>query len=132
MKSNRRYRRLTEIIRACVIRIDLKFAKFRFTCIQYVRSVYHPKCIQRLILGIIRTVTEAYESHRMLADLRAPKRQGKIHGFLIYLHTSYSSIRNFQQQRFAKARLILIFYAHISCKNDCNNFLLLNTNPPLT
>ena len=30
-----------------------------------------------------------------------------------------------------KTRLILNFYAHISCNNDWNNFLLLNTNAPL-
>jgi len=127
VKSNRRYRRHTEIIRACALRID--FAHFRCTCIQYVRSVYHPKCTQRLIIGIIRTVSEAYESHRMLADLRRQNGMVKEHGFFIHLHPSYSSIRNFQQQRFAKTQLILNFYAQMSCQNDWNNFLLLNTNP---
>ena len=29
----------------------------------------HPECAKRLIIGIIRTVTEAYESHQLLADL---------------------------------------------------------------
>jgi len=42
----------------------------RCTCIQYVRSVYHPESTKRLIVGIIRTVTEAHESHLLLADLR--------------------------------------------------------------
>jgi len=54
-----RYRRLTEIIRACALRIDLKF-----------EMVYRPECTKCLIIGIIRTVREAYESHRLLADLR--------------------------------------------------------------
>ena len=49
----------------------------------------------------------------------------------IHLHPSYSSIRNYQQYRFAKNTLIVNFYAHISCKNDLNNLLLLNTNVPL-
>jgi len=40
----------------------------------------------RLIIGIIRTVSEAYESHRLLADLRCEK--GKI--------PSYSFIRKYQ------------------------------------
>jgi len=63
--------------------------------------------------------------------LEAPKRHGKKHGFLIHLHPSFSYIRNFQQQRFAKTRLMLNLYAQISCNNDWNNFLLLNTKPPL-
>jgi len=73
-----------------------------------------------------------YESLRVTpiaCGLEVPKRHGKTRLF-INLHLSYSSIRNYQQWRFAKTRLIFNFYAHISCNNDWNNFLLLNTNPP--
>jgi len=86
-KSNRRYRRLTEIIRACALRIDLKW-------------VYHPECTKRLIIGIIQTVTEAYELHRLLADLR--RKNGMVKTFFIHLHPSYSLIRIYKPSRFAK------------------------------
>ena len=52
------------------------------------------------------------------------------HGLFIHLHPSYSSIHN-SQQDLLKTRLIFNLYAHISCKNDWNNLLLLNTNAPL-
>ena len=95
-----------------------------------VRCVYHPEGTKCLIIGINRTVTEAYESHRLLEDLRRQNGMVK-HGIFIYLHPSYSSIRNYQQYRFAKNKLIFNFFAHISCTNDRNNFLLLNTNSAL-
>jgi len=48
-----------------------------------VRCVYHPEGTKCLIIGIIRTVTEAYESHRLLSrGLEAPKRHGKNTAFL--------------------------------------------------
>ena len=94
-------------------------------------EVYHTEYTKRLIKGIIRMVTKAYESHQLLRDLRCQNSMVKKHGFFIHLHHFYSTIRNYQQYRFAKTRLSFNFYANISCKNDLNNFLLLNTNPPL-
>jgi len=50
----------------------------------------------RLKIGIIRTVTEEYESQRLLADLR--RQIGMVqNGFFIHLRPSGSSIRNYQQ-----------------------------------
>ena len=43
--------------------------------------VYHPECTKRLIIGIIRTVTEAYESRLLIADLRRQNGMVKKHGF---------------------------------------------------
>ena len=64
--------------------------------------------------------------------LEAPKRHGKKNtAFLsicILLILPSVIINN---KDLLKTRLIFNFYAHISCKNDWNNFLLLNTNPPL-
>jgi len=45
---------------------------------------------QTLIIGIILNVAEAYESHRLPADLRHGKTR-----LFIHLHPSYSSIRNY-------------------------------------
>jgi len=33
-------------------------------------EVHHQECTKRLIIGIIQTVTESYESHSLLADLK--------------------------------------------------------------
>jgi len=44
----------------------------------------------------------AYESQRLLADLSHQNGMEKNTAFFIYLHSSYSSIRNYQQQRYAK------------------------------
>jgi len=63
--------------------------------------------------------------------LEAPKQHGEKKKFFIHLHPSCSSIRNYQQSRLTKTRLFFSFYAQISCKNDWNNFLSLNTNSPL-
>jgi len=132
MKSNRRYQRLTEIIRACALRIDLNFEMglsklpavitsldstlylssnaWRNRCEEI--GVYHQECTARLIIGIIRTVTEAYESHRLLADLRRQNGMVKTRLF-IHLHPSYSSNRNYQQWRFAKITVDF----HLLCTN---------------
>ena len=86
--------------------------------------VYHPECTKRLIIGIVwslRVTPIAY-------GLEAPKRHRK--------NTAYLSICFFLIQPsvvinikdLLKTRLIFNFYAHISCKNDWNNVLLLNTN----
>ena len=63
--------------------------------------------------------------------LEAPKRHGKNTAFLstsILLILPSVIINN---KDLLKTRLIFNFYAQISCKNDWNNFLLLNTNAPL-
>jgi len=77
---------------------------------------------------MIQTVTEAYESHRLLADLRRQNGMEK-NGFFIpcILLILPSVIIN--NKVLLKTRLIFNFYA--SYKNDWNNFLLLNTNVPL-
>ena len=64
--------------------------------------------------------------------LEAPKRHGKKQGFFIYciLLILLSVIIN--NKDLLKTCLIFNFYAHISCKSDWNNFLLLNTNAPLS
>ena len=113
-KSNRRYRIHTEIIRACALRIYLKW-------------INHPECTKHLIIGINRTVTEAYESHRLIAYLR---RQNGIRLFFIDILLIISSAI-ISNKDLLKTRFIFNLYAHISCKNDWNNFLLLNTNAPL-
>ena len=62
VKSNRRYRRLTEILCACTLCIDLKF-----TLSLYMYSIC-PQCLsprmhQTSNNSIMRMVTEAYEPH---------------------------------------------------------------------
>jgi len=79
-----------------------KYAHARYASIKKIDMVYHPECTKRLIIGIIRTFKEAYESHRLLADLRRQKRHGNKQGFFINLHPSYSFFRNYQQLRFVK------------------------------
>jgi len=105
--------------RACALRIDLKF-----------EMVYHPECTKRLIICIIRTVMEAYESHRLLADLRRQNGMVKTRFFLSICFFLIPSVV-INNKDLLKTQLIFNFYAHISCKNDWNNFLLLNTNGPL-
>jgi len=64
--------------------------------------------------------------------LETPKRHGKNTAFLsicILLILPSVIINN---KDLLKTRLIFNFYSHISRKNDCNNFLLLNTNGPLS
>ena len=61
--------------------------------------------------------------------LEAPKRHGKKDGFLSICILP-SVITN--NKDLLKTRLIFNVYAQISCKNDWNNFLLLNTNAPLS
>ena len=89
----------------------------RCTCIQYVRSVYHPECTKRLIIGIIRTVTESYESHRLLADLRRQNGVVKKHSFFlpicIFLILPSVIINN---KDLLKTRLIFNFYAQFLVK----------------
>ena len=92
-KSNRRYRRLTEIIRACALRMDLKV---EMGLSPRMHQTFKKRFTKRLIIGIIRTVTEAYESHRLLADLRHQNGKVKTRVFC-HLHPSFSSIRNYQQ-----------------------------------
>jgi len=63
--------------------------------------------------------------------LEAPKRHGKktrLLSICILLFLPSVIINN---NDLLKTRLIFNFYAKISCKNDWNNFLLLNTNVPL-
>ena len=100
-KSNRRYRRLKEIIRTCALRINLKF-----------KNVYHPECTKRLIIGIIRTVTEACESHRFLADMRRQIGMVKTRLFLsicILLIRPNVVINNINNKDLLTIRLIFNF-----------------------
>jgi len=61
--------------------------------------------------------------------LGTPKRHGKNMAFLsICILILPSVIIN--NEDLLKACLIFNFYTNISCKNDWNNFLLLNTNAP--
>jgi len=56
-----------------------------------IRTQHHPECTKRIIIGILRMVTEAYESHRLLADFNNNKD-------------------------LLKTRLVFILYAQISLK----------------
>jgi len=85
------------------------------TCIQFVRSVFHPECTKCLIIGIIRMVTEVYESHRLLANLRHQNSVVKNTAFLsicICLILPSVIINN----KDLKTRLIFSFYAQFSLK----------------
>jgi len=107
-KINRRYRRLKEIIRTCALRIILKFDMGLSSSMhQTSNNRYNP---------IIRTVTEAYKSHRLLADFRRQNGMVKNRAFLsiCILHILPSVIIN--SKDLLKTRLIFNFYAHISCK----------------
>ena len=68
----------------------------------------------------------------MLADLR---HQNGIIKTRLFLSICFFLIRPsvfINNKDLLKTRLIFNSYAHISCKNDWNNFLLLNTNGPLS
>ena len=91
----------------------------RYASISNLKWVYHPECTKRLILGIIQTVTEANESHRLLADLRRQNGMVKSMACLsICILLILPSVIINDKDYFAKTRLILNFHAHISCKND--------------
>jgi len=91
-----------------------------------------PRITKCLIKGIIRTVTEAYESHRLLEDLRRKNGMGKNTSFLSICILFILPYLIINKKDLLKTCLIFNCYAHkFSCKNDWNNFLLLNTNPPL-
>jgi len=60
----------------------------------------------------------------------APKRHGKKDGFLSICILILSSVI-INNKDLLKTRLIFKFNAQISCKNNWNNLLLLNTNAPL-
>jgi len=96
---------------------------------QTLKKVYQPECTKRLIIGIIRTVTEAYQSHKLLPELRRHNGMVK-HGFLsICIHLILPSVI-ISIKDLLKTQLMLNFYAQMSCINDWNNILLLNTNTP--
>jgi len=90
-----------EIIRACALRIDLKF-----------EMVYQPECTKRLIIGIIRSLRVT----PIACGLEAPKRHRKKTAFLsiCYFLIQPSVVMN--NKDLLKTRLIFNFNAHISCK----------------
>jgi len=63
--------------------------------------------------------------------LEMPKRHGKITAFLSICSFLIRPFVVIYNKDWLKIRLIFNFYAHFFCKNDWNNFLLLNTNGPL-
>jgi len=78
-KSNRQYWRLTEIICACALHIDLKF--------EMGLSPRKHQTSDNRYMCIIQTVTEAYKSHRLLADLR--RQNGMVKTRLFYPSASF-------------------------------------------
>jgi len=64
--------------------------------------------------------------------LKASKRHGKNTAFLCTCILVILPSVIINNKDLLKSRLIFNFYAHLSCKNERNNFLLLNTNAPLT
>ena len=86
------------------------------TCIQYVHSVYHAECTKCIIIGIIWMVTEVYESHRLLANLKRQNGMVKNTAFLsicILLILPSVIINN---KDLLKTWLIFNFYAQFSLK----------------
>ena len=111
-QSNRWYRWLTAILRACALRIDLKW-------------VYHPDCTKGQIKCIIRTVTEAYVSHRLLADLR--RQNGMVNTaflsfcILTFTYCSTNNYRTFVYKSYVAIIIIVIntkmsFALNVCCK----------------
>jgi len=63
--------------------------------------------------------------------IKAPKRHSNKHGFSSIFFLRIRPSIEINKNDFLKTRLVFNFYAHIACKNDWNNFFLLNTNGPL-
>jgi len=89
--------------------------------------VYHPECTKRLIIGIIRSLRVT----PIACGLEAPKQHHKIAAFLSICFVLIRPSVVINNKDLLKTWLIFNFYAQLSCKNDWNNFLLLNTNEPL-
>ena len=117
-KSNRRYRRLTKIIRAltkiiraCALRIDLKIEMYLSHRMHQTSIRYNPNGYWSLLVTPIA------------CGLKAPKWHGKNMAFLsiCILLILPSVISN--NKDLLKTRLICNYFVHISCKNDWNNLL---------
>jgi len=106
-----------------------QYAHARYASIWNLKWVYHPECPKRLIICIIRTVTEACESPQLRVDLRRQNGMVKTAFLFICILLILSTV-NINNEDLLITRLIFNVYAQISCKNDWNwnSFLLLNTN----